>query len=127
MRPDQLARAVRGQPDDGRLVFGPDRGPAGRVSQVVAAGHWAAAHPREAVAYIGRETDASSEWVRYGYGASVHQRLQTSLDDSAIAGLKAFKDFLLRHGFLAADFSVNDWIDPAPLAALARLHPRTGT
>ena len=97
------------------------------LGQVVAAGHWAAAHPREAVAYIGRETDASSEWVRYGYGAGVHGRLQTNLDDSAIAGLKAFKDFLLRHGFLAADFSVDDWIDPAPLAALDRLTQRTGT
>jgi ABC-type nitrate/sulfonate/bicarbonate transport system substrate-binding protein len=97
------------------------------LGQVVAAGHWAAAHPREAVAYIGRETDASSEWVRYGYGQNVHQRLQTNLDDSAIAGLKSFKDFLLRHGFLQADFSVDDWIDPAPLAALAAQHQRTGT
>jgi ABC-type nitrate/sulfonate/bicarbonate transport system substrate-binding protein len=98
------------------------------LGQVVAAGRWAAAHPRETVAYIGRETDASSEWVRYGYGADVHERLQTNLDDASIAGLKAYQDFLLRHGFLAADFSVDDWIDPAPLAALdAHFHQRTGT
>lgn len=98
------------------------------LGQVVAAGRWAAAHPRETVAYIGRETDASREWVRYGYGADVHERLQTNLDDASIAGLKAYKDFLLRHDFLAADFSVDDWIDPTPLAALdAPLHQRTGT
>jgi ABC-type nitrate/sulfonate/bicarbonate transport system substrate-binding protein len=131
IHPDPLVRNGNGTPrtltvDASFIEQRPDL-VARFLGQVVAAGHWAAAHPREAVAYIGRETDASSEWVRYGYGASVHQRLQTSLDDSAIAGLKAFKDFLLRHGFLAADFSVNDWIDPAPLAALARLHPRTGT
>lgn len=101
------------------------------LGQVVAAGHWAAAHPQAAVAYIGRETDASAEWVRYGYGADVAAHLQTNLDENAIAGLKAYKDFLLRHGFLAADFSVDDWIDPAPLAALAAQSAqslqRTGT
>jgi len=129
--PDPLVRNGNGTPrtltvDASFIARRPDL-VARFLGQVVAAGHWAAAHPEEAVAYIGRETDASSEWVRYGYGAGVHRRLQTNLDDSAIAGLKSFKDFLLRHGFLDADFSVDDWIDPAPLAVLARQLPRTGT
>ncbi|MEK7960965.1 ABC transporter substrate-binding protein, partial [Burkholderia contaminans] len=41
------------------------------LSVVVGAGDWAARHPAETVAYIGRETRASDEWVRYAYGADV--------------------------------------------------------
>ena len=47
------------------------------LSVVVGAGDWAARHPAETVAYIGRETRASDEWVRYAYGADVHRHLET--------------------------------------------------
>jgi ABC-type nitrate/sulfonate/bicarbonate transport system substrate-binding protein len=131
IHPDPLVRNGNGTPrtltvDAAFIAERPDL-VARFLGQVVAAGEWAAAHPRETAAYIGRETDTTSDWVLRGYGADVHRRLQTNLDDSAIAGLKSFKDFLLRHGFLAADFSVDDWIDPAPLAALSQFALRTGT
>ena len=122
--PDPLVRNGNGTPrtltvDQGLIDARPDL-VARFLKRVVAAGKWAADHPDAAVAYIGRETDTSSEWVRYGYSSNVHQRLQTNLDEHAIAGLKSFKDFLFRHGFLAADFNVDDWIDPAPFAQLLR-------
>ncbi len=122
--PDPLVRNGNGTPrtltvDQALIDARPDL-VARFLRRVVEAGEWAARHPDDAVAYIGRETDASSEWVRYGYSATVHQRLKTNLDEHAIAGLKSFKDFLLRHGFLAADFDVDDWIDPTPFSQLGR-------
>jgi len=125
--PDPLVRNGNGTPrtltvDQSFIDARPDL-VARFLGQVQAAGAWAAEHPAEAVAYIGRETDASDEWVRYGYGGDVHRRLQTGLDAQAVAGLKAFKDFLLRYRFIETDFDIDDWIDPAPLAALEAATP----
>ncbi|BCL74616.1 desulfurase [Jeongeupia sp. HS-3] len=121
--PDPLVRNGNGTPrtltvDQALIDARPDL-IARFLGQVVAAGEWALAHPHDAVAYIGRETDASDEWVRYAYGRNVHTQLQTDLAATSIAGLKTFKDFLLRHGFLTADVDIDAWIDPAPLAALS--------
>lgn len=86
------------------------------LARTVAIGDWAAEHPAEAVAYIARETGATEQWVRYAYGHDVHKRLHTNLDEIAIAGLTAYKNFLLQWGFLKADFDARAWIAPQPLA-----------
>ena len=90
------------------------------LSVVVGAGDWAARHPAETVAYIGRETRASDEWVRYAYGADVHRHLETGLAQTSIDGLVAFKDFLVEWGFLEQDFDARAWIDPAPFTRIDR-------
>jgi ABC-type nitrate/sulfonate/bicarbonate transport system substrate-binding protein len=86
------------------------------LARVEAIGAWAAEHPAEAVAYIARETGSTEQWVRYAYGQDVHKRLDTNLDEIAVAGLNAYKNFLLQWGFLKADFDARAWIDPQPLA-----------
>lgn len=90
------------------------------VSVVVSAGDWATQHPAETVAYIGRETRSSDEWVRYAYGGEVHRHLETNLAQTSIDGLVAFKDFLFEWGFLEHDFDARAWIDPQPIADVSK-------
>jgi ABC-type nitrate/sulfonate/bicarbonate transport system substrate-binding protein len=90
------------------------------LSVVVGAGDWATRHSAQTVAYIGRETRASEEWVRYAYGDEVNRHLETGLPQTSIDGLVAFKDFLFEWGFLEQDFDARAWIDPAPLAGIDR-------
>ncbi|NVH76683.1 ABC transporter substrate-binding protein [Paraburkholderia sp. JPY432] len=90
------------------------------VSVVVGAGDWATRHPAETVAYIGRETRSSDEWVRYAYGGEVHRHLETNLAQTSIDGLVAFKDFLFEWGFLEHDFDARAWIDPKPITEASK-------
>ena len=77
-------------------------------------------NPAEAVREIALETNWTESWVRFAYGEKVHQSLGVDLSERAIAGLSEYKDFLLQWGFIDKDFSVRDWIDPAPLESLAQ-------
>ncbi len=91
------------------------------LARVLDAGQWAADHPAETAAYIGREVGSTVPWVQFAYGDDLHHHLRTDLDEKHIAALESFTAFLGDHGFLAARFSVRDWIDAAPLAAAQRL------
>jgi hypothetical protein len=53
--------------------------------------------------------------------------LRLSLASEWIEGLNTFKNFLHAVGFLAGDFGVDEWIDPAPLQDVleALRHART--
>jgi ABC-type nitrate/sulfonate/bicarbonate transport system substrate-binding protein len=90
------------------------------LARVVDAGDWAAAHPDETFAYIARETSSSPEWARRAYGADAPAKLATFLSEEAIDALADFKDFLFEQGFLEQDFDARAWIDPGPLAEIAR-------
>ena len=89
--------------------------------RVLDAGQWAADHPAETVAYIGREVGSIDQWVLAGYGAQLHHHLKTDLEEGHIAALASFTAFLGEHGFLKESFDVRGWIDPAPLAEAIRL------
>lgn len=93
------------------------------LSRVLLAGTWAARHPRETHAYLARETRTSEGLVRDAYGPNVHQHLGTDLSPTNLEALQAHKQFLLDWGFLPRDFDLQDWIDPAPLAAARRRVP----
>lgn len=82
---------------------------------VVSAGEWATRNAAQTVAYIGRETRASDEWVRHAYGEQVNRHLETDLAQTSIDGLVAFKDFLFEWGFLEQDFDARAWIEAGPL------------
>ncbi|MBB5190765.1 ABC-type nitrate/sulfonate/bicarbonate transport system substrate-binding protein [Silvimonas terrae] len=86
------------------------------LRRIVEVGDWAQQHPDATVDWLAGETASAPDWVRLAYGPRVHEGLSTTLDDDTIAAFDEFKHFLLQHGFLPADFSVRDWIDPAPLA-----------
>jgi hypothetical protein len=89
-----------------------------RIAQI---GAWAASHSAETVAYIAKESGSDDGWVRAAYGADMHLRQHTDLSPASIDALEGYKNFLFESGFLKADFSVHDWIDPAPLAEVQRL------
>jgi ABC-type nitrate/sulfonate/bicarbonate transport system substrate-binding protein len=120
--PDARVRANNGAPrpitvDAGLLAERPDLVQR-FLARIVDVGDWAVAHPAETVAYIARESGSTDEWVRKAYGADIHLRQGTDLAPRAIEALSGYKDFLLKTGFIARDFDVNAWIDPAPLAAV---------
>ena len=87
----------------------------GLLAQVVLAGEWARTHQKAALTMVARETGWTESWARYAYGENVHQNLRLSLSPTCIAGLDTFKNFMADQGFLAVDFNINDWVDPAPL------------
>jgi len=123
--PDPLVRANNGAPRPvtvDRFIL--DNRPdlvARFLARVVAIGDWAAAHAAETVAYVARETGSDEQWVKKAYGEDLHLHQYTDLAESSIQGLETYKDFLFQRGFLKADFDVNAWIDPRPLAAIDRV------
>ena len=122
--PDPFVRVNNGAPrpitvDAGLLRERPDI-VTSFLARVVDVGDWAASHPAETVAYVSRETSAAPEWVRKAYGSDLHRRQNTDLAEISIQALEKYKDFLFRWGFIKCDFSIREWIDPLPLAAVFR-------
>ncbi|KXV58356.1 desulfurase [Acetobacter senegalensis] len=75
---------------------------------------WAEGHPDETVRFVARESRASEEQVLAANGTEVHRHLGLSLAPELLAAVSSYKDFLLRHGFLAGDFQIEDWADHRP-------------
>ncbi len=94
------------------------------LARIVDVGKWAAGHASETLALLSAETGSPPEWVRYAYGSDVHLHLYTDLAQSAIGALDDFKNFLFQWDFLPRNFSINEWIDPAPLHSLAHRDER---
>lgn len=123
--PEPLVRANNGTPRaltvDAHLVGQHFDVATDIVEQVLRAQHWARSHPDDTRRFLARESNTSEYWVTAAYGLDAHQRLDTSLSDTSIAGLQDFADFLLRWEFLPAAVDVRGWIDARPFeAALAR-------
>ncbi|WP_244099481.1 ABC transporter substrate-binding protein [Burkholderia gladioli] len=87
------------------------------LMRTLEAGGWAAAHPDDTIAYLARETRSAEHWVRRAYRPDVHRQMTIGIDRGSLAALDDFKRFLHGHGFLPNDFDLDDWVDPAPLAA----------
>jgi len=97
------------------------------LARVVAVGDWASAHPAETTLYVSRETRTEECWVRGAYGPDLHHQQKTVIDSASITALRTYKAFLLEQGFIEQDFAVEQWIDPAPLAAAtAQARARAG-
>ena len=90
------------------------------VGRILDASDWAAGHPEETLAYVGREIGSTAEWVRFAYG-DVHLHLGTELNDDLLAPLQDWTDFLATHGFTPGTFDVRAWAVAAPLAEARRL------
>lgn len=67
------------------------------------------------------ETAASSEAVNHAY-ARLHEGLRPTLNADRLALFAQQKAFLYTHGFMDADFDLEDWIDRRPLAAAIALN-----
>jgi ABC-type nitrate/sulfonate/bicarbonate transport system substrate-binding protein len=91
------------------------------VAENIRSARWARANPAEAARYIARDTGVTEEDVALGYGPSLAARLEPSLAPELVTAVEHQKNFLLREGFLAGDFSITDFIAPGPLAAARKL------
>ena len=94
------------------------------IRRVVDVGTWAAEHPVETLAILGRETGSRTEWVSYTYGVDVHTHLYTNLDEASLAALDEFKSFLFQWGFIGNNFNISEWVDYEPMLAVERTPPR---
>jgi ABC-type nitrate/sulfonate/bicarbonate transport system substrate-binding protein len=90
------------------------------LMRLVAAGQWARSHRSETIRVVANDVGAPEEWVEAAYGGDFIEHMVPNLSDRSVAALAAQKAFLLRHGFINADFNVGDWIDRRPLERLQR-------
>jgi ABC-type nitrate/sulfonate/bicarbonate transport system substrate-binding protein len=85
--------------------------------EIMRAAEWAKSNIEQCAQIVAKETGVPEEWVVPAYGADFHEQLQIGLREPWIQALEAQKDFMVKHGFVKQDFSVREWIDPAPLQA----------
>ena len=77
---------------------------------------WAAAHRDEVAELLLPESGGSTHAdVFAAHGPDVHKAFTPRLTPAYIQGLETQKNFLRDWGYLAQDFDVRAWIDPAPL------------
>jgi ABC-type nitrate/sulfonate/bicarbonate transport system substrate-binding protein len=82
---------------------------------------WAETHYQDVVRIVSQETGGGEAAVRKAYGPKLHQRLQPNLSNEWISALKLHKDFLLKWGFIPADFDIDAWIVLEPFAEAQKL------
>ncbi|MCU1376118.1 MAG: hypothetical protein JWO68_3404, partial [Actinomycetia bacterium] len=87
------------------------------LAESLRAADWAAENLEAVQAILQAETHSGPEGVATAYGAGFHTSLHPDLSDERLGLLARQKDFLYAHGFLAADFDLDEWVDPAPIAA----------
>lgn len=85
------------------------------LSLVIDAGVWARQHPKETVDFVSAEVGTAAHYVELAH-PGLHTSLATDLREDWISAFENYKSFLFTHGFIAQDFDVRAWIDPAPLA-----------
>lgn len=91
------------------------------VLEVVRNARWALANPTEAHRYIARDTGLTEEEAARAFGPAALAKLEPSLSPAVLAAVEHQKDFLLREGFLEADFAIRELIAPEPLSAVRKL------
>lgn len=87
------------------------------LAALVDAALWAREHQREAFEILAQETGASVASAEAAYGPLAPHRLLPSWDPRLVELLGFQKEFLLRHGFLAADVDIDAWLVEEPLLA----------
>jgi ABC-type nitrate/sulfonate/bicarbonate transport system substrate-binding protein len=120
--PDPLVRANNGSPRpltiDRRFLEEQPRLVERLLRRIVGVGRWAEQNADHAARLIARQGGVSESVVHRAYRGNLHRRLHTTLDDTALAGLGCYKDFLVSRGFLPADFPIEAWTAPEPLSAV---------
>ncbi|MHB8621660.1 MAG: ABC transporter substrate-binding protein [Chloroflexota bacterium] len=85
----------------------------------IASARWAETHRAEAGRIVASEIGFSEDWVDLAH-PDLHRQLMPSLDADALAAISGYKDFMLQRGIIEADFAVDEWVDPDPLAEALR-------
>ncbi|MDB5550342.1 MAG: transporter substrate-binding protein [Rhizobium sp.] len=94
------------------------------LAQAIRTARWAKANAIEAKRFIARDSGVAEEWVDAVYSADVSNVLEPSLDLKLIDLIEDQKDFLLKWGFIPADFDVSKWVAHEPLAEALKLAGR---
>jgi ABC-type nitrate/sulfonate/bicarbonate transport system substrate-binding protein len=93
------------------------------LSVLVKGARWAATHGDEVPTLIAADVPGySAAEVLGAHGPQLHRSLLPSLRPSYVAGLAEQKRFLLEWRYIDHDFDIDQWIDPAPLADVLRIH-----
>jgi ABC-type nitrate/sulfonate/bicarbonate transport system substrate-binding protein len=85
------------------------------LAQTLRAADWAADNLDGVRKVLASETGSGAEGVLLAYREGFHRTLHPTLDAERLELLRIQKGFLLRYGFLSADFSFDSWVDPEPL------------
>lgn len=100
--------------DEGLLLERPDLVDR-YVAQVVRAAGWAKSHPDEARRMAAIDVGVPDEWIDIAYGPELNRNMDLYFDDWTLEALDLQKAFLLKHGLLAEDFDIQEWMDAGPL------------
>ncbi len=90
------------------------------VARTLEAGNWARANREEVIRVTALEGGISEDVADYTY-PKLEEHLGTNLSPDNVDLVRLRKQFLLTHGFIDRDFSLDDWIDPRPLALAQEL------
>lgn len=96
------------------------------LAQTLRAADWAANNLQGVYDILKGETRAGDEGVSSAYRDGFHQSLHPDLSPDRIELLRRQKHFMLVHGILDADFDLDAWLDPRPLAAARALLSQEG-
>jgi len=96
------------------------------LSRVLEAAEWAKTHHDDAVRVVAKELGVAEEFVVEAYGDELSRKLDVNLSAENVAAIRLRKEFLLKHGFLPADFDLDQWIDPGPLTEAQKLLKERG-
>lgn len=83
--------------------------------QSLRAADWAADNSDGVREVLASETGSGGDGVMLAYREGFHRTLHPTLDPQRLDLLRVQKAFLLRYGFLGADFAFDSWVDPQPL------------
>ena len=95
------------------------------LAQTLRAAEWAADNLGGVYEVLKSETRAGDEGVMAAYRDGFHRALHPNLSAERVELLRAQKTFMLVHGFLDADFDLDAWVEPRPLAAARELLRKT--
>ena len=70
---------------------------------------------------VARDTGVTEEEAARTHGQAGLAKLEPLLTPAVIAAVEYQKDFLLREGFLEADFPISEFVAPEPLSAAREL------
>lgn len=96
------------------------------VGDIAYAGLWASQNRAEAVGILARENNIGEDFASLALGADLSTAVGLTLEPEELKTFERYKQFLLEWNFIDKDFSLDDWVAPAHLAASAATG-RTGT
>ncbi len=91
------------------------------VAQLLRAAEWSAKYRNEARRIVAQEVGSAEFWLDETARGPLEDNLRIGLGSDLVAELEIRKQFLLEHGFINDDFSLQEWIDPGPLLAAQKL------